>query len=83
VRKRPKKLRVKFSGSPHLEPGSCISKGNSYFFLLIPLPLWEKGKCWRLLGGVAGGWGLKAPANPRLLWGAFPVGIELVCAPDS
>ncbi len=41
--KAQKKLRVNFLEA--VEPGSFISKGNSFFFfLLTPLLLWEKGK---------------------------------------
>ncbi len=40
--KAQKKLRVNFLEA--MEPGSFISKRNSYFFPPYPLPLWEKGK---------------------------------------
>jgi len=77
--KRPKKLRVNFLEA--LEPGSFISKGHSYFFLLTPNPFGRRESVGGWGGEDGGGGGLKAlPADPRLLWGAFPVGIELVCS---
>jgi hypothetical protein len=74
--KRSKKLRVHFFLEA-LEPGSFISKGNSYFFLLTPLPLWEKGKCW---GGGKGG--LKALPIPDCFGEHSLLGLNW-CAPDS